>query len=75
MKITDKNSKTIDFIDLPIGQVFRSIFSCAFYMKTTSVADHNGTVISNAVRLHDGFVEKFDDDHLTVIVNAELIIN
>ena len=76
MKIIDNRSnKQVLFCHLPTGAVFQcTLYIPNFYMKTSSVYDVDGEVITNAVRLDTGLPHKFDGDITVIKVDAELVI-
>ena len=76
MKIIDNRSnKQVPFCHLPIGAVFQCVPSSPnFYMKTSSVDDVDGEIITNAVRLDNGLPHKFDGDTTVIKVDAELVL-
>lgn len=74
MKITNNRKNPIAFKGVSAGEVFTSVTSPNFYIRTSEVMDDEGDVISNAVNLSNGLAHYFDGDIAVMVVDAELII-
>ena len=74
MKITNNRKNPIAFKDVSAGEVFVSVTSPNFYIRTSEVMDDEGNVISNSVNLETGLAHYFDGNIAVMVVNAELII-
>lgn len=74
MKITDKRHSPVAFKELSIGEVFKTVTSPSYYIKTSSVSDNYGDVISNSTNLNNGLAHYFDSGISVLAVEAELII-
>lgn len=74
MKITDKRHGTVAFKELSTGEVFKTVTSPYYYIKTSSVIDCCDNVISNSTNLNNGLAHYFDDGIVVLVVEAELII-
>lgn len=73
MKIVYKDTRTVAFKTIAVGDIFSSYNS--LYMRTAEVQSTVTGNLYNAVDLENGFFHCFNDDYEVTPVEAQLVVS
>lgn len=73
MKIVYKDTRTVAFKTIAVGDIFSSYDS--LYMRTAEVQSTVSGNPYNAVNLENGFFHYFNDDYEVTLVEAQLVVS
>ena len=75
MKVIDKTTNTtMEFCNIPIGDVFYYSNSNGIYMKTETLFDEDKYIMANAVNLRLGSLCAFLPEYEVIPLNCECVI-